>query len=252
MKMRLFLEIAGSIASLMGIPLAWYFYLRTRRNAYERAREEISRTVSYQLGEGREISAFEVMAVIESITRGARVPADEISFDEVVDDLVTETISNPMLEGNRKAEITKNLREIHSTSQSWQAVSKYGLSVSDLLLLAKRQGRHLDKRDVLAVEAPGAIQPVVEIRARAPDLVALFGVFSLLLGIVGIILSTSFAESSTAKLFFWPFRPRTLAVNLIQGLIITVGAWFLAKGAGAFLKRDGRAGSRKGKLGDPH
>jgi hypothetical protein len=245
--MKLFLEIAGSIASLVGIPLAWYFYLRTRRSAHERARAQISHTLSYQLGEGRELSVFEVMAVIESVTREARIPSDKINFEEVVDDLVTETIRNPMLEGNRKAGIVKNLRDIHGTSQSWQIVSKYGLPLTDLLTLAQQQGRQMDSRDLQVLDVAANLQPAVEVGRRSPDLVALFGAFSLLLGFVGLVLSMGFPESSISRLFLWPFRPRTLIANLMQGLAITAGAWLMAKGTDYFLNRGTRYRARKSK-----
>lgn len=248
--MKLFLEIAGSIASLVGVPLAWYFYLRTRRSVYERVRTQISHTLSYQLGEGRDLSVFEVMAVIESVTRDARVPSDKISFEEVIDDLVTETIRNPMLEGNRKAGIVKNLRDIHSTSQSWEIVSKYHLSLLDLLTLAQQRGRQLDSRDRQVLDAVANLQPMIEIGRRGPDLVALFGAFSLLLGFFGIVLSMSFPDSVVSKYLFWPFRPQTLIVNLAQGLVITAGAWLLAKSTDYFLNPGKRPMSKKTK-GDP-
>ena len=190
---------------------------------------------------------FEVMAVIESVTREARISSDKISFEEVVDDLVTETIRNPMLESNRKAGIVKNLRDIHGTSQSWQIVSKYRLSLTDLLTLAQQQGRQMDGRDLQVLDALADLQPAIEIRRRGPDVVALFGAFSLLLGFFGIVLSMSFPDSSVSRFFFWPFRPKTLVVNLTQGIAITLGAWFLAKGTNYFLNWGKRPKNKKSR-----
>lgn len=108
--------LAYLIASAI-IPAAIYFYLNTRESSreakYQRLREEIARTLAYQIGEGRSLSAFEIHAVIDSKLRDFRTGAGIISVDEVVEDLVSETMTTLMLEGQRKEQIIDNLRRIH-------------------------------------------------------------------------------------------------------------------------------------------
>src|SRR5579884_2241789 len=99
------------------IPTAIYFYLSTRESSreaqYQRLREEIARTLAYQIGEGRSLSAFEIHAVIDSKLRDFRTGAGVITVDEVVEDLVSETMTTLMLDGQRKEQIIDNLRRIH-------------------------------------------------------------------------------------------------------------------------------------------
>ncbi len=108
--------LAYLVASAI-IPTAIYFYLSTRESSreakYQRLREEIARTLAYQIGEGRSLSAFEIHAVIDSKLRDFRTGAGIISVDEVVEDLVSETMTTLMLEGQRKEQIIDNLRRIH-------------------------------------------------------------------------------------------------------------------------------------------
>ncbi len=99
------------------IPTAIYFYLSTRESSreakYQRLREEIARTLAYQIGEGRSLSAFEIHAVIDSKLRDFRTGPGIITVDEVVEDLVSETMTTLMLDGQRKEQIIENLRRIH-------------------------------------------------------------------------------------------------------------------------------------------
>lgn len=63
------LQVLGSLASLAAIPLSVYLYLRSREARAAKLRREIVRILSYQIGEGRDLSLFEVQAVIDSKTR---------------------------------------------------------------------------------------------------------------------------------------------------------------------------------------
>src|SRR5450759_3115224 len=109
MELSSVLNVVGSIASISAIPLSIYFYLRSEEQKIANARRDILRTLSYQLGEARPITVFEIGAVIESVLRSRRVKSDAVSPAEVVNDLVTETIANPMLAPDRKANILNEL-----------------------------------------------------------------------------------------------------------------------------------------------
>lgn len=60
------LQIIGSIASIGGIPLAIYLFLRSKEAKLIRLKREIVKILSYQIGEGRNLSIFEIQAVIDS------------------------------------------------------------------------------------------------------------------------------------------------------------------------------------------
>lgn len=114
MPLEFVLGILGSIASISSIPLAIYLYLRGRDAKYSKLRREIVRVLSHQLGEGRELSSFEIQSVIDSKIREVRGNPNAISVNEIVEDLVGEVISNPILESKRKESILENLRNVHS------------------------------------------------------------------------------------------------------------------------------------------
>jgi uncharacterized membrane protein YidH (DUF202 family) len=107
------LTILGTIASLGGIPLSIYLYLKSKEAKFDKVKKEIVRTLSYQIGEEREITAFEIQTVINSKLRENRFKTNSVNIDEIVEDLVSETISSPMIDRNRKKTILDNLKNIY-------------------------------------------------------------------------------------------------------------------------------------------
>lgn len=118
MPLDAILPTIGSVASIGSIPLAVYLFLRTREAKYVRVRREIVRTLSYQIGEGRELPRFEISAVVASKLREANLKLSAINVIEILDDLVSETIANPMLEATRKETIVGNLERLHRIGRS--------------------------------------------------------------------------------------------------------------------------------------
>jgi hypothetical protein len=93
--------VVGALASIIGILL----YIRGQETKLNELRRDIVRTLSFQIGEGRNLSRFEIQMVIFSKTRGIKVKLSSITVDEIIEDLVTDTISSPMLDAERKKEI---------------------------------------------------------------------------------------------------------------------------------------------------
>lgn len=136
-----FLQLIGSIASIAGVPLTVYFFLRQLEAKHYRVRQEICRTLSYQLGEGRVLSQFEVRSVIGSKCREHRAKAHRTAQDEVIEALVTETISNPMLDSVRKQEILQNLQSLHSYVMALEVLTRHDITPAGILQLA---AQHVD------------------------------------------------------------------------------------------------------------
>jgi|WetSurMetagenome_2_1015567.scaffolds.fasta_scaffold237431_1 hypothetical protein len=111
--MEQILTILGTIASLGGIPLAIYLYLKSKEAKFDKIKKEIVKTLTYQIGEEREITAFEIQTVINSKLRENRFKTDLVNIDEIVEDLVSETISSPMIDRTRKKLILDNLKNIY-------------------------------------------------------------------------------------------------------------------------------------------
>jgi hypothetical protein len=65
---------------------------------------------------------FEVQAVIDARLRENRLKPATIRPNEVINDLVTETIASPLLETSRKEEVVKLLSTLHTLGKLYSAV----------------------------------------------------------------------------------------------------------------------------------
>ena len=116
--MESLLTYIGSIASVLGIPLAIYLFLKSREEKINKIRREIIKIISYQVGENRRLDTFEIEKVINSNVRNNKLAIDSITVLNTIEDLISDTISSPLLSPDRKDEILKNLKEIFPASNS--------------------------------------------------------------------------------------------------------------------------------------
>ncbi|MFM5140236.1 hypothetical protein [Aeromonas rivipollensis] len=116
------LSIIGSVASIASIPLAFYLYLKSQAEKILGVRKDIVNRLAFQLGEGRTLTIFEVQAVIDARLRENRLKFGSIRPNEVIEDLVTETIASPLLETGRKEEIVRALSGLHTLGKLYSAV----------------------------------------------------------------------------------------------------------------------------------
>ena len=122
-----FLQIIGSLASIIGIPLAVFLYLKGKAQIYVEVRRDIVKRLSYQIGEGRKNSQFELNAVIDSMKREKRLKKTSISPDSIVEDLISETISSPLLDKSRKDSLVVELELLHSECFIYDAIKNDNL-----------------------------------------------------------------------------------------------------------------------------
>jgi hypothetical protein len=127
-----FLQMLGSIASIGSIPLAIFLYVRSREARFNKIKQEIVKILSYQIGEGRNLSVFEINSVISSKIRENGIKNSSIEVDDIIEDLVSETISSPMLESERKKEIISNLGAIHKKGKLESILERNILQKVDL------------------------------------------------------------------------------------------------------------------------
>ncbi len=129
--MNEFLQIIGSVASIASIPLAAFLYLRQREAKFRKLRSEISRTLSYKIGEDSVISLFELESVIESKAREYGTNSALIPPDGIIEDLIADTISNPMLESERKRKVVENLQNVHKAGVCYRILNDYSDPLSN-------------------------------------------------------------------------------------------------------------------------
>jgi hypothetical protein len=108
-----FFSLIGTLASIGSIPLSIYLYLKSREDKFDRIKREIVKILSHQIGDRRVLTTFEIQTVINSITRGHRVDNLRISVDQIIEDLVAETIANPLLDKDIKEKIIAELKNIY-------------------------------------------------------------------------------------------------------------------------------------------
>lgn len=106
------LTYIGTIASICSVPLAIYLYLKGKEDRVDDVRRQILKIISYQIGENRKLSIFEIDKVIRSNARNNKIPLRSITSGNVLEDLISDTISSPLLSASRKDEVLNNVSEI--------------------------------------------------------------------------------------------------------------------------------------------
>lgn len=97
-----FLSLIGTFASILSLPLAIYFYLKTKDDKYRKIKSEIVTIILNHIGGGNNISVFNVESIIQTKLKEANFKNNKISREEVIDAVSTEIISNPLLSNDLK------------------------------------------------------------------------------------------------------------------------------------------------------
>lgn len=218
------LQIIGSVASIASIPLAAFLYLRQREAKFRKLRSEISRTLSYKIGEDSVISLFELESVIESKAREYGTNPVLIPPDEIIEDLVADTISNPMLESERKKKVVENLQNVHKAGICYRVLNDYSEPLSNSIYKFS-QGFELESetKEVLKAKSTedlhkAASRPKPVFETLSTTFGALAAVITIIVSILGI---TTLKELNT----FFIVNKQLLA--LIIGIFSSVIAGLL-------------------------
>jgi hypothetical protein len=110
-----FLQLIWSLASLLSIPLAIYLYLKSSDVNLDKLRKNIIKILSYQIWDWRNLTLFEIKTVIFSKLREKKKNPDSINSNEILEDLVVEIISNPLITKDRKSSIIENLKKLYNS-----------------------------------------------------------------------------------------------------------------------------------------
>lgn len=209
------LQIIGSIASIGSIPLAIYFFLKSQVQKYLDIRREIVNRLSFQIGEGRKLSLFEIQAVIESRVRDNRIKSGVIRPDEIIEDLVTETINSPLLESARKEEIVISLSELHSLGKLHALVSSDAAIFKDFLGFLRESKQETEVDAVEAALEKETDEAKKTKTANAPE------VFAAISGIFGAIAVLITLVDFTGNL---KVLPKLLDSDIVTSLALGVAA----------------------------
>jgi len=133
--MENFLTFIGSIASIVSIPIAIYIYLKSNEQKKETIRREILKTISYQIGENRVLDLFEVDKIIISNLRNNKLAKEAINIKSILEDLISDTVSSPLLDSKRKEDILTNIKDIFPNKDSVEDVKYSTTKLSTIFAL---------------------------------------------------------------------------------------------------------------------
>lgn len=89
--------------------LAIYFYYKTVDGKYEKIRKELINLFSSYIGTGNKLSLFYLSSVINAKLRENNLKAGCITTISIIEDLIVEIISNPLLANDTKKSILSDL-----------------------------------------------------------------------------------------------------------------------------------------------
>jgi hypothetical protein len=192
------LGVIGSVASVGAIPLSIWLYLRSQESKLLATRREIIRILSFQLGEGRPLSLFEINAVIDSQLRARKLKPGTVTPRVIVDDLVSDTLANPMLAPGRKQGILLELERALIAPTLRQLLERYEIDAHALIGILDRE-RLLRAGDELVVhaqlsETTAEVAATVQDEGEEPTVSlrsTVFGLLSLITSLIAVMLITS-------------------------------------------------------------
>lgn len=115
--MNQLLQWIGTFASIISVPLAIYFYLKTMDGKYEKVRKELISLFSNYIGSGNKLTYFYLSSVINAKIRENNIKAGYITEKSIIEDLIVEIISNVLLSNDAKNSILANLEGIISKKE---------------------------------------------------------------------------------------------------------------------------------------
>lgn len=222
------LQIIGSIASIGSIPLAIYLFLKSQAQKYIDIRRDIVNRLSFQIGEGRKLTLFEIHAVIESKVRENRIKSNVIRPDEIIEDLVTSTVNSPLLESSRKGEIVNALSDLHSLGKLHVLVTSDSNIYKNFLEYIKESKQETEIQIVQKALEEEANQEKKSKTANVPEL---FGAISSIIALIATIL-TLIDFSGTLSIL-----PKLLNNEMLTSLVLGIGASTIAAVLTALIKR---------------
>ena len=135
----------GTFASILSIPLAIYFYLKSSDARQNRIRLDIIRSISYRIGEGAALDKSEVSAVFNSKLREYNVRKPYFSETTILEDIIADAVSNPFLESSKKTQIilsVGNVLESYLIHDGTRANEKSHETKEDYATLLKEKATH--------------------------------------------------------------------------------------------------------------
>ena len=132
------LQWIGTFASIISVPLAIYFYYKTVDGKHEKVRKELINLFSSYIGTGNKLSLFYLSSVINAKLRENNLKVGCITTISIIEDLIVEIISNPLLANDTKKSILSDLEMLIHPN----------VTVPDGKLAGGLESENADKKDI--------------------------------------------------------------------------------------------------------
>ncbi len=106
------LQWIGTFASIISVPLAVFFYYKTIDGKYEKVKKDLISLFSSYIGTGNKLSLFYISSVINAKLRENNLKVGCITTNSIIEDLIVEIISNPLLNNAAKKSILYDLETL--------------------------------------------------------------------------------------------------------------------------------------------
>lgn len=106
------LQWIGTFASIISVPLAVFFYYKTIDGKYEKVKKDLISLFSSYIGTGNKLSLFYISSVINAKLRENNLKVGCITTNSIIEDLMVEIISNPLLDNAAKKSILYDLETL--------------------------------------------------------------------------------------------------------------------------------------------
>jgi len=215
-----FLQLIGSLASIIGVPLAIYLYLKGQVQKYAEVRRDIVKRLSHQIGEGRSIGLFELNAIIDSLVRDKRLKSGSISSNSVIEDLIAETVSSPLLESAKKESLIQELSQVHSLGRIFNTIKKDEGIFSQFV-------EHLNSEQETNESAEQVQKNIESIKEKTAESSKTPEIFGAVASLASVIVASISVASFTESLDLIPkLLDSEIITSLGLGMLVSVLAGF--------------------------
>lgn len=189
--MSQFLQLLGTFASIISVPLAIILYFKTKDGKYEKIRKELVNLFTSYIGAGNSLSTFHLSSVINAKLRENNLKIGHITIKSIIEDLVMEIISNPLLNKEDKAAILNNIEMLMPGDCSEKLIEEKDLSPKDSDDKVEQHNKNAKKKinveRIILHKSKGSVENI--------------NLITLLVGIVASVLAFLISSGQVTEIF---------------------------------------------------
>lgn len=229
------LQWIGTFASIISVPLAIFFYYKTIDGKYEKVKKELVSLFSTYIGAGNKLSLFYLSSVINAKLRESNLKAGSITTISIIEDLIVEIISNPLLANDAKKSILSDLEMlVHPAVKVPDGKLAGGLESENVTTEDKNDAEERRKKlaEVLRKGDPVAIEIEIDKNKEQTSIIEklsnVIGVVAVLATILSFFISTGQITEIFERVDLTSTGIQIL-IGIIASIIISLVSFLLEK-----------------------